>query len=169
MKLICKESLRDMLELEFMPYRKLDITLVQKGCTWDGVGIIFDMEHFQEVHDVVSMMMQKQEKTIIGRQKDRMYPILISDILYIEGYRKEAYLHTMTNTYRISYRLYEAEALLEQDGFLRVNKSTIVNIRKIKCIIPSLNACYTLEMMDGVCLECSRQYWKQFKKRLTGR
>ena len=169
MKLICKDSQRDMQELEFMPYQKLDITLIQKGCTWEGVGITFDMEHLEEVHDVVSMMMQKQEQTIIGKLEDRMYPILTSEILYIEGYRKEAYLHTSTTMYRISYRLYEAEALLEQDGFLRVNKSTIVNIRKIKCIIPSLNACYTLEMMDGVCLECSRQYWKQFKKKLMGR
>ena len=112
------------------------------------------------------MMLHQQEHILIGKRNDRMYPILTNDIVYIEGYRKEAYMHTENASYEINYRLYEAEALLKDEMFIRINKSTIVNISKIKSIMPALNACYCLEMVNGILLECSRQYWKTFKKQL---
>lgn len=166
MKLICEAKHKEMLEQEFSPYRSLPIVFVEKNCTYDGVCINFDIDHLKEVHDIAQMMLHQQEHIMIGKRNDRMYPIPINDIVYIEGYRKEAYLHTEKASYEINYRLYEAEELLKDEMFQRINKSTIVNISKIKSIMPALNACYSLEMVNGILLECSRQYWKIFKQKL---
>ncbi|WP_416324492.1 LytTR family DNA-binding domain-containing protein [[Eubacterium] hominis] len=166
MRLICEECQRKKLELELLPYADLQVTLVQVGCEAKGVHITFDPTQLEELHEVLDLMMHRQRKTVMAQKDGRWYPILTNDIVYIEGYRREAYLHTLKHSYTISYRLYEAEALLEDEGFIRINKSMIANIRKIKCIMPALNSCYTLEMVNGVCLECSRQYWKMFKAKL---
>lgn len=166
MKLICEAQHQKMLEQAFLPYRSLPVVFVEKSCPYDGVCINFDIDHLTEVHEIAQLMLHEQEHILIGKLHDRMYPIPIKDIVYIEGYRKEAYLHTETASYEINYRLYEAEALLKDEMFVRVNKSTIVNIAKIKSIIPALNARYSLEMVNGILLECSRQYWKTFKQKL---
>lgn len=166
MKLICEVQHQSMLEQEFLPYRSLPVVFVEKGCFYDGVCINFDIEHLKDVHEVAQMMLHQQEHIMIGKLHDRMYPIPTKDIVYIEGYRREAYLHTEKASYEINYRLYEAEELLGDDMFIRINKSTIVNISKIKSIMPALNACYSMEMVNGILLECSRQYWKTFKKKL---
>lgn len=166
MKLICVAQHQEMLEQAFLPYRSLPVVFVENSCAYDGVCIHFDIDHLKEVHEIAQMMLHQQEHIMIGKRNDRMYPISTNDIVYIEGYRKEAYMHTEKASYEINYRLYEAEALLKDEMFIRINKSTIVNISKIKSIMPALNACYSLEMVNGILLECSRQYWKTFKQKL---
>lgn len=169
MKLICQDATRLALQVRLQPYEQLQVTLLEKGMDYDGVAIRFQMDRLDELFEVLDTLLKHQEIMVIGLKDGRMYPISSRDILYIEGYRKEAYLHTLQDTYEITYRLYEAEELLQEESFQRINKSTLVNIRHIISIHPAFNACYTLEMSDGVCLECSRQYWKIFKKRLQMR
>lgn len=169
MKLVCDDAIRKQLEEQLTMYAHLEITLVQKGYSYDMVCIQFDPLKPEELIEILEQLNQENYQAVLANKEDRMYFIDPFTIVYIEGYRKEAFLHTQTTTYKLTYRLYEIEELLEPYGFLRISKSIIVNIRMIDHIMPAFNACYTMELKNGIALECSRQYWKRCKQKLKMR
>lgn len=169
MKLICEEDRRAELMASLQEYAHLSITLVQKGCDYDDVCIQFDPANMEALFAILTQFSYHETEVILAYQQEEMHLIDPLHIVYIEGYRKEAFLHTLHTSYRIQYRLYELEEQLTPLGFLRINKSMIVNIRMIHRIIPAINACYTMELKNGISLECSRQYWKLCKQKLKMR
>lgn len=169
MKLICEEGRRAELLDSLQEYAHVSITLVQKGCRYDDVCIQFDPANMEAVFAILEPFTFHKIEPILAYQEDNMHLIDPMDIVYIEGYRKEAFLHTLRASYKIQYRLYELEEQLTPLGFLRINKSMIVNIRMIHRIIPAIHACYTMELKNGISLECSRQYWKLCKQKLKMR
>ena len=54
-------------------------------------------------------------------------------------------------------------------GFVRINKSIIVNIHHIEHIIPDINYRYCLYMSDNNVLILNRSYVKMFKAKLKGK
>lgn len=166
MKLICEEALRPKLEDALKSFAHLSITLVQKGCPYEAVCIQFDPQHLEELFVILKQFDTEHLPPIIAYQEKRMYLIDPLTIVYVEGYRREAYLHTLTASYELPYRLYEIEEQLSTLGFLRINKSTIVNLRMVDSIVPAFHACYTMELKNGIAVECSRKYWKLCKEKL---
>ena len=51
-------------------------------------------------------------------------------------------------------------------NFVRVSKSTIVNLRKIKRVAPSLRGMMFIELKNGLKDNISRKYLPEFKKAL---
>jgi DNA-binding LytR/AlgR family response regulator len=75
--------------------------------------------------------------------------------------------HKLTNEYRIKDKLYELEARLPQNRFLRVSKSYIVNIDNVNEIIPWFGRRLILRFVDGKReIEVSRNYVKNLKEYL---
>lgn len=62
-------------------------------------------------------------------------------------------------------RLYELETLLNT-SFIRISKSSIVNIRKIDYVAPSLKGIMFIQLKNGLKDNISRNYLANFKTRL---
>ena len=74
----------------------------------------------------------------------------------------------MNQVYEVNYRLYQLEELLEHDPFLRVNKHTIVNLRKIKLFHSTIHVRMEAYLKNDERIQISRHYVPKLKEKLGG-
>ena len=75
-------------------------------------------------------------------------------------------MHTIHESQRIRQPLYQLEEMLKPYNFVRIGKSFIVNMNKIRYIRTGFNAKLDLELTDGTHLEVSRSFVNAFKSAL---
>jgi len=98
----------------------------------------------------------------IGNEIHRINPL---DIFYIESVERKTFLYCEHEIYESRQKLYELEELAIKD-FLRISKSVIVNVRKIKTLIPSLSGNAEAVLMNNERLVISRRYVNELRKTL---
>lgn len=86
-------------------------------------------------------------------------------IYYTESIDKRTYVYTKEECYETKYRLYELEEILSVN-FLRVSKSLVVNIRKVRSVKSEINGRMTAELLNGERVVISRSYVKDLKRKL---
>lgn len=89
----------------------------------------------------------------------------ISFIYYIESVDKRTFVYTKENCYESKLRLYELEESLGS-YFLRISKSMIANLKKIKSVKSDLSGRMEASMLNGEKIVISRSYVKEIKRRL---
>ena len=87
------------------------------------------------------------------------------DIFLIRVEDKQTKVFTENNDYLIKKPLYQIEENLDSN-FVRVSKTTIVNLRKIKRVAPSLRGMMFIELKNGLKDNISRKYLSDFKNAL---
>lgn len=90
-----------------------------------------------------------------------------SDVLYFESVDNHTFLYTQEDVMEIKQRLYELEETLSDKDFIRISKSLIVNINKIRSLKPELNRTILLTMCNGELLYISRKYVPLVRKLLS--
>ena len=70
--------------------------------------------------------------------------------------------------YESKQRLYELEEILREKHFLRVSKSTLLNLMKVSSIKPALNSRFIAVLPSGEQIVISRKYVPELKKALKG-
>ena len=97
------------------------------------------------VHLQNSIMEQGNSRPCISLCKgETAYYVPIEEIYFFETEGKEVHAHTADNLFEASYKLYELEELLPK-GFMRISKSTIVNLDYIYSITRNLTASSVVE------------------------
>ncbi|HRH46232.1 MAG TPA: LytTR family transcriptional regulator DNA-binding domain-containing protein [Pyrinomonadaceae bacterium] len=84
---------------------------------------------------------------------------------WIEADDKYLHLHTAQKTYLIRQTLNSIEAELDPNIFLRIHRSTIVNLTRVKEIHPIFNGEYILILQNGAKITLSRNYKNRFFER----
>lgn len=94
------------------------------------------------------------------------YYISLDNILFFETMDNCISAHTVNNVYETTYRLYELEELLP-GYFMRVSKSTILNLNHIYSISRNLTASSEVQFNNThKQVYVSRYYYKSLKCRL---
>lgn len=122
----------------------------------------------QKVLDIQKTLydLSKYQQTIVFYQGDRSYYLPLEDILFFETDGKEILAHTIDQMYTIKYRLYELEEILP-GYFMRVSKSTILNIKRIYSLTRSLPSNCSVQFQNThKQVHVSRYYYKPLKSRL---
>ncbi len=123
-------------------------------------GITISQDDFELI--VIEPDFHKTE--IIGKTKKDEYEIIKwSEILYVESYGHEIIATTVSGKRTIKEKLYEIEGIFQDKGFLRVNKSYVINKGYIKTIKPTFNTKLVLTMKDDSIIEVTRNYYYSFK------
>ena len=89
--------------------------------------------------------------------------VYVSQILYIEAVDRDVFAYKASGVYRIRNTLYELEDDLKEKLFVRISKSTIVNIKAIRSIAPEDFRRIKLLLSNGEYLVVSRSYANGFK------
>lgn len=101
---------------------------------------------------------------VISHQK--IVPVRINDILYIEADRPYIAIVTKENRYLHNATLAGILEQLGAMGFVRIHRSRIVNIRYIDYLRSRANGDYDLFMHNGASIRMSRNYSSDLKARL---
>lgn len=94
------------------------------------------------------------------------YNIYLKEILFFNTEENGICAHTIDNIYNVKYKLYELEELLP-GCFIRVSKSTILNVNHIYSITHSLSSSSKVEFKNThKQVYVSRYYYKPLKIKL---
>ena len=121
----------------------------------------------EEVREIVAFVKSRQGQ-LTGTADERQYEISISDIFYIESVDNKAFIYTKSKVYETRQKLYELEEMLRKKHFLRVSKSTLLNLMKVSAIKPALNSRFTAVLQSGEQVVITRKYVPELKKALKG-
>jgi len=106
---------------------------------------------------------------LIFYKNDTEYYLNINDILFFETSENSVEAHTEKEVYKIKYRLYELEEMLP-NNFVRVSKSTILNVNQIYSINRNLTSSSLVQFYKSYKqVYVSRNYNKILKQRLEER
>jgi len=112
---------------------------------------------------------QQKENTIRRfsvRSGDKMFIVAGEDVIYFEAQDKCTFLYTSKDSYIIPFTLRELEERLEHDLFIRIHRSTIVNIDHIQSIHRWFAGKLKLKMRNGKELIVSQGYVKKFREKI---
>jgi len=96
----------------------------------------------------------------VGTEIHRVRP---ADVFYIETVDNKTFIYCESNVYESKQKLYELEELRMTD-FLRISKSAIINLSKVKSLIPSISGRLEAVLQNGERVVISRQYVNELKK-----
>ena len=107
-----------------------------------------------------------ENNSILAVKKGQDIVLLdFEDIYMIRVEDKQTKVFTENKDYLIKKPLYQIEENLDSN-FVRVSKATIVNLRKIKRVAPSLKGMMFIELKNGLKDNISRKYLADFKNAL---
>lgn len=122
-------------------------------------------DKIQKLYDTV-MDISKGSKHLKLYQGNVEYYISLDSVLFFETSDNCISAHTVGSVYESTYRLYELEELLS-GNFMRVSKSTILNIDHIYSITKNLTSSSEVQLLNThKRVFVSRHYYKLLKLRL---
>lgn len=121
----------------------------------------------EEIKEIVSFVKTRQGR-LTGLQEDRQFEVPVSEVCYIEAVDNKVFLYTVKQVYETRQKLYELEELLKEKYFLRVSKSLLLNLMKVRAIKPALNGRFTAVLQSGEEIIISRKYVPELKVALKG-
>ena len=97
-------------------------------------------------------------------QKDgTQFWVNLSEVLYFESVDNHTFLYTQEDVMEIN----QLEEILSDKDFVRISKSLIVNINKIRSLKPELNRTILVTLCNGELLYISRKYVPFVRKLLS--
>ena len=90
----------------------------------------------------------------------------VEAIDWVEASGDYARIHAGKHTYLVSQRMHALERLLEAREFVRVHRSLIVNVRRIRELHRDPDGGGTLVLTDGVRLRVARGRWESMERAL---
>lgn len=108
------------------------------------------------------------DQTILGTINQRKFQIPLNQIYYFDSADDKTFAYTKQDVYDINYRLYQLEEMLQSSPFLRVNKNTILNTKKLKSFHSTINGRMEARLINQERIKISRRYVPNLKDKLGG-
>lgn len=127
-------------------------------------AVIYAKEIDSEVRGAAAML-EGSNQVITAQENGRIFIIEPEEIDLVCAGEQKTVIICGAKEYSSSRRLYEFEELLGS-GFMRISKSTIVNLKKITCVEPTFGGLMELVLRSGRRAAISRSFLPKFKKYL---
>lgn len=101
---------------------------------------------------------QKYLERLVVKSSGRVYFLKVKDIDWIESSGNYVTLHVGRETHLLRETMNHLEGKLDPDTFLRIHRSRLVNIDRIRELHPLFNGDYTVMLRDGTELTLTRTY-----------
>lgn len=121
----------------------------------------------EQVKEIITFVKSRQGQ-LTGIIEGKQYEIPVTDVYYVEAVDNTVFIYGREKVYETRQKLYELEGILREKYFLRVSKSLILNLMKVKSIKPALNGRYSAILQSGEEIIISRKYVPQLKSALKG-
>ncbi|MEM1269671.1 MAG: LytTR family DNA-binding domain-containing protein [Bacteroidota bacterium] len=97
------------------------------------------------------------------KERDSMFFVQAADIDYIEAAGDYVELHVDGRKHLMRETMRRLEEVLDPNSFVRIHRSTIVNLNRIKELRPYFHGDYVVYLNDGTELKLSRRYWSRLE------
>ncbi len=119
----------------------------------------------EELEDILAYI-SLADNRMAGNLNGETYFIRLADILYFETVDRKVFFYTADNTYETKMKIYKIEEKLLNTPFSRISKSSIANLKKVKCINSESYSRLCATLINGEKVIVSRQYLNTIKEKL---
>ena len=147
--------------MDLLPGEVEEVLIKCDSLTPKVMELINELKHQNE---------EEQARTVQSAQKLKVYlngtiHLLAPDeVYYFEYVDQKVFAYGKTKVYEIKSKLYELEEQLSETDFIRVSKSSILNLNKIGSLAPSLGGRFEAKLKNGEKVVISRQYVNTLKE-----
>lgn len=126
--------------------------------------------HFREETEKIQAVRSffSSFKSVMGRKDNSVYKLYLGSLYYLEVVDRKLFAYQEKEVYQLEDSLQHFLDCFEEQGFVRIGKSTAVNLYKIDRIKADLNMRLRLYMDNGEMLVLNRTYKKPFWKHCSG-
>jgi two-component system LytT family response regulator len=100
----------------------------------------------------------RPDQRMVIKDAGRVMFVRPAEIDWVDAAGNYVRLHVGKDVHLLRETMAGMEARLDSDRFIRISRSMIVNIDRIKEVQPLFNGSYTFVLQDGTRLESSRRY-----------
>lgn len=111
---------------------------------------------------------QKYADRLVIKTAGRIFFLSVAEVDWIEAADNYVRLHAGSETHLLRETMNKLEKTLDPEQFLRVHRSRMVNIQRVKELRPLFRGEYDLMLKDGTRLETGRGYRDRIQKLLGG-
>ena len=119
-----------------------------------------------ELNLLLKKLSDEKPKIIIGFNEDKASILLEADIVKIFSANKKVYAKTKSTEFQLKIPLYEALERVNQEKFIRISNTEIVNLSKIIEFDLSFTGTICIKLSNGDISYVSRRYVSSIKKTL---
>ncbi len=136
----------------------------QKGLAEDRMDLYY--EHLTPGLERIISLAKNEIPVIRGKIDGEEYRLKIEKVLYFDAVDKKVFGYSANRVFQIEFTLNQLEELLGNFGFLRINKSNIVNLYQVEKIYPDVNMRVKVQLCSGEKLIINRTYKAKFQQEL---
>lgn len=174
-QLICSAAVSERLRRELdalgIPVDGEGWALVERGYDLppDTPALVFDaLDHVEAVRMLASGLRGEGggPPMLTGQSGSSFTVLSPREVRYLEASAEGIFACTGTGRYRVRDTLQHYESTWAGLGFLRVNRSQLVNLRHVNEIVPWFNSRYVLRLTGSDELEVSKTYARHLRRAL---
>ena len=128
------------------------------GSVTEPKVIILTDRMTEEINDLVRRISKPETQMIAGFRDDTVTLLDQETVLRIYAANGKVFAVTGNGEYLVRQRLYELEAQLRQDRFVRISNSEIINLKKVRHFDLSFSGTICVSLSDGTVTYVSRRY-----------
>ena len=163
-KAVTKSSICNIIALYPKGGGKLKVELKISKEVKEPYAVIYSDSLTDEIASAV-MYLENTGKIITGEDNGRIAVLQPSEIYMVRVENERTVIYGENKKFLSPKRLYQLEQQLG-NGFMKISKSTVINLSHIKCVEPSFKGMMSLVMKNGLKDWISRKYLPDFKKYL---
>jgi two-component system LytT family response regulator len=107
------------------------------------------------------------ESHIFVQKSEKLFNLPVQDIVYLEASGDYTIITTHNDQFVSSSGIGKLEEIMDPDTFIRVHRSTIININSLKEIERHFNGGMVVKMQNGKSFPVSRTYARQIRKKVV--
>lgn len=163
-KAVTKSSICNIIALYPKGGDKLKVELKISKEVKEPYAVIYSDSLTDEITSAV-MYLENTGKIITVEDNGRIVILQPSEIYMVRVENERTVIYGENKKFLSPKRLYQLEQQLG-NGFMKISKSTVINLSHIKCVEPSFKGMMSLVMKNGLNDWISRKYLPDFKKYL---
>lgn len=135
---------------------------LDSSCTETKV-IIFTNNITDEITELAKKLTGNAAKILVGYSDNVMTVLDESEIVRVYAEDGKVFAATVGASYMLKLRLYEVEEILNGKYFVRISKSEIINLKKVKSFDFSITGTICVKLSGNIVTYVSRRYVSKIK------
>ncbi|MBI2419674.1 MAG: response regulator transcription factor [Ignavibacteriales bacterium] len=116
------------------------------------------------IHEGFSEQKKQYLTRFMIKKRENIFIVSVNDIDWLESEGDYVYIHSGKTKYLLRETLTSLEAKLDPQRFIRIHRSTILNIEKVKQLKATPHGDFDILLANGEMLKMSRTHKAQFQK-----
>lgn len=126
--------------------------------------IVLTASMTEEVDNIIKKLSENVPQVISGIKDGKVEVLEPEALLRIYSASGKVFAVTDKGEYAVRLRLYELEARLDRNRFIRISNSEIINLKKADSFDLSFTGTICVKLSDGTLSYVSRRYVSRIKK-----